>query len=1010
MFMASINKVKHLYSARGYSISVILGDGQFEAARTVLLNANIQPNIAAPNEHVPEVERFIQTVKERARSTYHSLPFKRLPNTMLIRMITNCVFWLNILPTGRGLTKTMSPRTLITGFMMDCNKHCKLAFGDYVQVHEEADNTMASRTNGAIAMGPTGNAQGGYFFFNLNTGRTITRYTWTSLPMPKEVIDRVHYFANRDKAQNNLFFTRSDNTDFDGGLAGVDEDDNDSDYDPNDDANNEDEDDDNINDDGSDTDSDAHNNINDDGSDTGSDDHDANNHQPFDANNNNIDNNNATEHHFDNSINDSQMNDNEDVNATANDHVIDDDEPAAQTQIARLQDSDASSTTSNDNGLDKMAGVNLPAPVPEDIIETKPESLITTRSGRQVKRPDRLIEADVLTMHGQVMTISQNDTEVLCKPPYQGSQNILQAVALTQYHVKKGLKVFGKKGADAVLSELQQVHDLEVLDPVSNLTEDEKAAALEYLMFLSEKRDGRIKARGCADGRKQRAYIAKEDASSPTVSLEALLLTTVIDAKENRYVATVDVPGAFTQTDMDELVYVRLVGPMAEALIKISPSMYRKHILLENGQKVLYAKLRKALYGTLRAALLFWRDMSSTLQNFGFIINPYDACVANMTIDGYQCTVVWHVDDLKISHVSKEIVESLIKALNNRYGKLKPITVQVGKVHPYLGMTIDYSVQGKVMINMIDYIKKILDETDEIFPGTSSTPAANHLFSVNRNATKLSTKDADFFHYLTAKLLFLCKRARPDIQTAVAFLSTRVQQPDVDDQKKLGRAINYLRGSLDMILTLEADSPLILKWYIDGSYAVHEDMKSHTGGMLTLGNGSVYAPSTKQKINSKSSTEAELIAVNDVLGQALWTKYFLESQGLVVSRNTVLQDNKSAMLLEANGRLSSSKKTRRINIRYFFVQDRIQAGNLNIEHFPTKEMTADFFTKPLQGAAFYKFRDLILNYKASRSQECVGKYVVESQSIGRLATNLSPNNKIHDIANSIRTMQTSKKS
>jgi hypothetical protein len=358
-----------------------------------------------------------------------------------------------------------------------------------------------------------------------------------------------------------------------------------------------------------------------------------------------------------------------------------------------------------------------------------------------------------------------------------------------------------------------------------------------------------------------------------------------------------------------------------------------------------------------------------------------------MLIDGEQCTVVWHVDDLKVSHKCEKVVLDLIQALNEQYGQLKPLTVNTGKIHPYLGMTLDYSMPGTVKVIMTDYIEKMLRETDDIFPGTSNTPAANHLFTVNDTATKIDTADADFFHYLTAKLLFLCKRARPDIQTAVAFLSTRVQAPDQDDLKKLGRVIKYLRGSKELILTLEADKPLMLKWHIDGSYAVHKDMKSHTGATLTLGKGSVYSASTKQKLNSKSSTEAELIAVSDAIGQVLWTKYFLEAQGLKVNENMVLQDNKSAMLLEKNGKLSSSKKTRHINIRYFFVQDRISNGDLAVDYCPTQEMTADFFTKPLQGAAFYKFRNLILNHKASLTQECVENQKCDkTKKVAKLAT------------------------
>jgi KUP system potassium uptake protein len=119
--------------------------------------------------------------------------------------------------------------------------------------------------------------------------------------------------------------------------------------------------------------------------------------------------------------------------------------------------------------------------------------------------------------------------------------------------------------------------------------------------------------------------------------------------------------------------------------------------------------------------------------------------------------------------------------------------------------------------------------------------------------------------------------------------------------------------------------------------------------------------STRQKINTKSSTEGELVAVNDVLPQVLWTKYFLEAQGYGVTDNVIYQDNQSAMLLENNGRASSSKRTRHLNIRYFFIHDRISAKEVRVEYCPTEEMVADFFSKPLQGSLFRKFRDFIMN-------------------------------------------------
>ena len=217
------------------------------------------------------------------------------------------------------------------------------------------------------------------------------------------------------------------------------------------------------------------------------------------------------------------------------------------------------------------------------------------------------------------------------------------------------------------------------------------------------------------------------------------------------------------------------------------------------------------------------------------------------------------------------------------------------------------------------------------------------------------------FHHNTAKLLFLCKRARPDIQPPVAFLCTRVQEPDQDDYKKLARVMKYLRGSSDLVLTLEANNMNIVKWWVDASFAVHPDMRSHTGAMMTMGGGAIYASSTLQKINTRSSTEGELVGVNDTMPQIVWTRNFLEAQGYKMSASDVYQDNQSATLLEKNGKASSSRRTRHINIWYFFVTDRVAKGEIIIKYCPTKEMLADFFTKPLQGSPFRKSRDTIMN-------------------------------------------------
>jgi hypothetical protein len=131
------------------------------------------------------------------------------------------------------------------------------------------------------------------------------------------------------------------------------------------------------------------------------------------------------------------------------------------------------------------------------------------------------------------------------------------------------------------------------------------------------------------------------------------------------------------------------------------------------------------------------------------------------------------VDNLKISHVDKEVVEDILRMLNERYGKEAPLTVTRGEVHECLGMVFDYSINGKVQIIMKEYIQEMLDELPEDMAGEAATPAANHLFAIN-NKTKLLDEDTSdmFRHHHIAKLLFLAKRARPDVQTTVAFLTT----------------------------------------------------------------------------------------------------------------------------------------------------------------------------------------------------------------------------------------------
>jgi hypothetical protein len=263
---------------------------------------------------------------------------------------------------------------------------------------------------------------------------------------------------------------------------------------------------------------------------------------------------------------------------------------------------------------------------------------------------------------------------------------------------------------------------------------------------------------------------------------------------------------------------------------------------------------------------------------------------------------------------------------------------------------------------MIDYIKEMIEQFPEDLKGKSAvSPSNENLFKVNPRSRKLDQNKAEEFHTAVAKGLFASTRARPDIQPTIAFLCTRVREPTEEDWNKLQRLMKFLNSTQDDVLTLSADGSNVIKWHVDAAFAVHPDFKSHTGAVATMGKGAIKAISKKQKINTRSSTEAELIAADDIIGHVLWTRLFLEAQGYAVKDNVVFQDNQSAILLERNGKASSGKRTRHFNIRYFFLTDQVANNNVTIQFCPTDEMTADFMTKPLQGQKFAKFRKLIMN-------------------------------------------------
>ena len=275
-------------------------------------------------------------------------------------------------------------------------------------------------------------------------------------------------------------------------------------------------------------------------------------------------------------------------------------------------------------------------------------------------------------------------------------------------------------------------------------------------------------------------------------------------------------------------------------------------------------------------------------------------------------------------------------------------------------------VNKKVKVNMKDQLLEAIDafEVIEKIEGIVKNPAQHGLMAVDEDSERLDEHRSDVFHSVTQKLLYITKRARPDLETLLSFLTMRVSKSTVEDWKKLKRGLQFILCTIDDERTIGATTLSELFTWIDAAYAVHNNMRSHTGGAISMGYGILHGKSSKQKINVKSSTESELVGTCEYIPYNIWLVMFLAAQGYEMMNNTVYQDNVSTIKMLKNGRNSCTGNSRHINVRYFFIKDRIDKGEFKVMYCPTRLMLADYFTKPQVGALFKEMRSVIMGNKS----------------------------------------------
>ena len=447
-------------------------DGAFAGLHDICNQLQVTLNTTSRDEHVGDVERYIHTIKERMWGVSNTIPFKRLTHNMVMELAKAVVYWLNSVPSSMGVSPTMSPRTIITGQLLDYHKHCQYEFGEYVQTHEEHDNSLLSRTVGVIALRPTGNQQGGYFFMSLYTGRIINRLHATKLPMPAEVITRVDQLVKTQNMIPSLAFGNRDNRLIMQDIT--DDDESENAYTPTDEA-----------------DSTMYYATEVSLAPEGNADISANIEETNNVPHSNI------------PTNMTQLNDSVTVSTVTDDVATptetENDQLAPLPDIAEEENQDETIqnldhnmeltvNTSHDESNHNDEQQNIEQAPVDTIVDTTLDDEMNAKYGSRTTKWNLCQRKQQTYDHKY-----DENAEIYIAQVSEAT------LATPQMPIHHGLKLFGSEGISAVKAELQQLHDLKVME-AKPLTTTQQREALGYLMFLKRKCDGKIKARGCTDG------------------------------------------------------------------------------------------------------------------------------------------------------------------------------------------------------------------------------------------------------------------------------------------------------------------------------------------------------------------------------------------------------------------------------------------------------------------------------------------------------------------------------
>lgn len=362
-------------------------------------------------------------------------------------------------------------------------------------------------------------------------------------------------------------------------------------------------------------------------------------------------------------------------------------------------------------------------------------------------------------------------------------------------------------------------------------------------------------------------------------------------------------------------------------------------------------KLNRSLYGLKQSPRCWNRRFKSFLDKHGLIQSEADPCLFISKTEGHKLMIALYVDDGLVACQDKKDLKHFLSELKSEF------KVTVSDVSCFLGLQITQLSDGSIAISQANYTQRLLYKFNMSDCNSVATPMdKGHDVE---EAGDINIGELVPYREAVGSLMYLVIGTRPDIAYAVGVVSRCLDKPTRSDWKKVKRIFKYLKGTTHMGIVYKADhQPDILTAYSDADYAGDIMTRRSCSGMVCkFMDGAITWNSQRQKCVAMSTTEAELIAASEATKEIVWLSRLLCEITTVTEIPVLMVDNMSTLKLVNNPIFH--KRSKHIDVRYFFIRDKVEDGSLTVDHIASDEQIADIFTKPLAKDRFQRLRNLL---------------------------------------------------